>query len=141
MERDLFGIKHRKYTHLAWCLLSIWFVNVSSFWGDFEVVVAAFYRRSQGCFPAEIRMRCSIFPTQRRVLHLSPFHVGLKKISSFLSNSNDFCFSNGAFYYAPHSAIILSTMAQFNEINISDRSSMTTATYQTGRIVERGLYF
>ena len=41
MKCYLFGIKYRKYTHLAWFLLSIWLV--SSFWGDFEVVVAAFY--------------------------------------------------------------------------------------------------
>ena len=41
----LFLIKIRKYTHLAWFLLSIW--PISSFLGGFQVLVAAFYRRSQ----------------------------------------------------------------------------------------------
>jgi len=38
----LFWIKLRKYTHLAWFLLSIW--PISSFLRGFQVFVAAFYR-------------------------------------------------------------------------------------------------
>ena len=37
-----FLVKLRKYTHLAWFLLSIW--PISSFLGGFQVFVAAFYR-------------------------------------------------------------------------------------------------
>lgn len=49
---------------------------------------------------------------------------------SFRSNSNDFCFTPGAFSFPPHPVTVLSTTTQL-EINISDCYSMTTATYRS----------
>jgi len=44
---------------------------------------------------------------------------------------NDFCFTTGAFDFPPHLVTILKTTAQL-EINTSNRSCVTNATYQTG---------
>ena len=62
-------------------------------------------------FLAEIR-------SYRWIAHLSPFPVGMKKSSLCRSNSNDFCFTTGAFNFQPHLVPVLSTKAQL-EISIS----------------------
>ena len=70
-------------------------------------------------------------PTQIRIVYLSVFRLAWKILSPFRSIANDFCFTTGAFSLPPHLITFLLTLAQL-EINISHRSSMTTATYQTG---------
>ena len=71
-------------------------------------------------------------PTQRSIVYLSSFPIGLEIFSSFPLEFERFLLHNsGAFNFPPRPVTILPTMAQL-EINISDRSSMTTATYQTG---------
>ena len=72
------------------------------------------------------------FPsTQRRIVHWSPFPVGLENLQTFCSNSNDFCFTTGAFNFPTQLATFQHTTTQL-EINISDCSCVTNATYQTG---------
>ena len=87
-----FLLKIRTCTHLAWFLLSIW--PISSFLGGFQVLVAAFYRRSQSwtllfrktCDPrgryfTKIRIHCSIFPSNaKKDSPLVPFSGRLGKI-------------------------------------------------------------
>ena len=80
-------------------------------------------------------------PAQRSIVHFSPFPVDLKNLPPSRSNSNDFCFIAGALNFSLHPATFLSPTAAQLDINVSDRSSKTTATYQTGGVVGRGLYF
>ena len=107
--------------------------------------VVAFYRQSQGWtllfrktwtsrpfFAPKFESTARFFPpTQRRIVHWSPHPVGLEKSQTFRSNSNDFCFTTGAFNFPTQLVTIRQTTAQL-EINISDRACMTNATYQTG---------
>ena len=59
------------------------------------------------------------------------FQSAWKNLQTFRSNSNDCCFATGAFNFPMELVTIRQTTAQL-EINISDRSCMTNATYQTG---------
>ena len=111
---------------------------------SFEVFGVAFHRRSQG-WTELFRKSCTAKPFSRRSLNpLLDFSSNAKKHSPFVpffgqlgkiffsrSNLNDFCFTTGAFNFSPYLVTLLSTTAQL-EIKISDRSSMTTATYMTG---------
>ena len=119
----------------------------------FEVFVAAFYRRSKVARAVSKDLnRGDVFspkfgsaaqfspPAQRSIVHFPPFPVDLKNLPPSRSNSNDFCFIAGALNFPLHPATFLSPTAQL-DINVSDRSSKTTATYQTGEVVGRGLYF
>ena len=51
-----------------------------------------------------------------------PFRSTSKNFPTFLSNSNDFCFTTGAYNFPPHPVTVLSTTAPL-EINISDHSN------------------
>ena len=55
----------------------------------------------------------------------------LSTLQTFRSNSNDFCFTDRGFNFSARRVIIPRTTAQL-EINISDRSCVTNATYRTG---------
>ena len=87
----------------------------------------------RGRFLAEIRIHCSISPSNaKKDSPFVPFYRRLEEnVPPFRSNSNNFCFTTGAFIFRPHSVTVLSTTAQL-EININDRSCMMTATYRTG---------
>ena len=80
-------------------------------------------------------------PTQRRIVHLPPFPVGLENNSSFpLFSSSSFppfrtIFASllnysGAFHFPSHPVTVLSSMAC--------RHSLTTATCYMGGVVGRG---
>ena len=90
-------------------------------------------KTGQSCFESPApRVRGSIFPSNaKKHSPFVPFFGQLGKIFFSRSNLNDFCFTTGAFNFSPYLVTLLSTTAQL-EIKISDRSSMTTATYMTG---------
>ena len=77
---------------------------------------SCFKRSGLQCrFLTEIRIRCSIF-TSNSKKDICPLFRSAWKI------------------FPPHAVTILSTMAQL-EINISDRSSMATATYNRSGVI------
>ena len=69
------------------------------------------------------------------------FRSAWKNLQTLRSNSNDFCFTDRGFNFPARRVIIPRTTAQL-EINISDRSCVTNATYRTGtRQLGIWLYF
>ena len=88
---------------------------------------------TQGHFLTKIIIRGSIFPYNiKKDSLLFPFSGWLgKTVNLFHSNSINFCFTAGGFNFPGHCVIIQRTTAHL-EINISDHSFMTNATYQTG---------
>ena len=139
----LFWIKWRKYTHIAWFLLSIW--HISSFGGGgfrclsqlsidkFKAGHCGFETPgTQGSFLAKSEFAARFFPLMKEAQFIGPiFRSAWKNLRTIPSNLNDFCFTTGAFNFPMHLVTILQTTAQLG-INISDRSCMTNVTYQTG---------
>ena len=131
----LFKIKLRKQTHSAWFLFSIW--PILSFWGGFQVFVAAFYRRksrlnTERPGPRNANPLLDFSLQRKEGYSICPlFPSARKNLRTFCSNSNDFCFTTGAFNFPTQLVTFQQTTTQL-EINISDRSCVTNATYQTG---------
>ena len=117
---------------------------VCHFWGVFRCLLQLFmdevraghccFKRPgpRGHFLAEIRIRSSIFPpTQRKIVHWSPFLVDLEKSSSFPFQFKRFLLHHWSFQLCDadccHPAYYGTAW-----INISNCSCITNATYQTG---------
>ena len=109
------------------------------------VLVAAFYRRSQG-WTLLFRKTWAARPFSHRnsnpLLYFSlqrkeGYSIGplfrwtWKNLQTYRSNWNDFCFTPGAFNFPTQLVTIHQATTQL-EINISDRSCVTNATCQPG---------
>ena len=116
------------------------------FLGGFQVFVADFYRWSQGWTELfgktwtrrwffSLKFGCTTWfspATHRRRVQFCPtFSSAGEKFPPFHSNLNDFYSTTTAFNFPQHPVTVPLTLAQL-EFSISDCSSMTTATYQTG---------
>ena len=138
----LFFIKWRKYTHIAWFLLSIW--PILSFLGGFRCLSQLSIDKfkaghccfetpgTRGSFLAKSEFAARFFPLMKEAQFIGPlFRSAWKNLRTIHSNLNDFCFTTAAFNFPMQLVTILQTTAQLG-INFSDRSCVTNVTYQTG---------